>query len=157
MLLSACGWRSPSNSQEHRAEEISQVPAKSLLPPVLRSFKNKYWNSSATLLVLKAWSDQAIITKRHERYFAGGGYVFVRLRRYSGSPLRKKARRGFRAYPIATLAFYGPDDTRASKAVVAIVNAEGAQPSALQRWFTEGATSGQIRLCKRGPPVRAGS
>src|SRR5262249_46962529 len=46
-------------------------------------------------------------------------------------------RRGFRGYPIATIAFYGPDDKRASKAAVAIVNAEGAEPSALQRWFAE--------------------
>ena len=61
----------------------------------------------------------------------------VRFRRYSDSPLKKKTRRGFRGYPIATIAFYGPDDTRASKAAVAIVNAEGAEPSALQRWFAE--------------------
>ena len=71
----------------------------------------------------------------------------VRFRRYSGSPLKKKARRGFRGYPIATIAFYGPDDTRASKAAVAIVNAEGAEPSALQRWFTE---EGDVRT---DPPV----
>jgi len=51
--------------------------------------------------------------------------------------LKKKTRRGFRGYPIATIAFYGPDDKRASKAAVAIVNAEGAEPSALQRWFAE--------------------
>ena len=62
---------------------------------------------------------------------------FVRFKRYAGSPLKKKNRRGFRGYPIATIAFYGPDDTRASKAAVAIVDAEGAEPSALQRWFTE--------------------
>jgi hypothetical protein len=61
----------------------------------------------------------------------------VRFRRYSDSPLKKKTRRGFRGYPIATIAFYGPDDTRASKAAVAIVNAEGAEPSVLQRWLTE--------------------
>jgi hypothetical protein len=51
--------------------------------------------------------------------------------------LHKKARRGFRGYPIATVAFYGPDDTRASKVAVAILNAEGAEPSVLRRWFTE--------------------
>jgi hypothetical protein len=53
--------------------------------------------------------------------------------------LRKKARRGFRGYPAATIAFYGPDDTRASKAAVGIIKTEGAAPSALQRWFTEQA------------------
>jgi hypothetical protein len=52
----------------------------------------------------------------------------VKFRSYSGSPLKKKTRSGFRGYPIATIAFYGPDDTRASKAAVAIVDAEGAEP-----------------------------
>jgi len=61
----------------------------------------------------------------------------VRFKRYSDSPVKKKARRGFRGYPIATIAFYGPEDTRASKVAVAIVNAEGAEPSELQRWFAE--------------------
>ena len=59
------------------------------------------------------------------------------FKRYSDSPLKKKTRRGFRGYPIATIAFYGPDDKRASKVAVAIVNAEGAEPGALQRWFAE--------------------
>jgi hypothetical protein len=61
----------------------------------------------------------------------------VRFKRYSDSPLKKKTRRGFRGYPVATIAFYGPDDTRASKAAVGILNAEGTEPSALQRWFTQ--------------------
>ena len=66
----------------------------------------------------------------------------MRFKRYSDSPLKKKTRRGFRGYPIATIAFYGPDNKRASKAVVVIVNAEGAEPSALQRWF---AGEGDVR------------
>lgn len=61
----------------------------------------------------------------------------MRFKRRSVSPLKKKARHGFRGYPIATIAFYGPDDSRASKAAVAIVDAEEADPSALQRWFSE--------------------
>jgi hypothetical protein len=61
----------------------------------------------------------------------------VRFKRYSDSPLKKKARQGFRGYPIATIAFYGPDDQRASKVAVAILNAEGAEPAALERWFAE--------------------
>jgi hypothetical protein len=52
------------------------------------------------------------------------------------SPLKKKARRGFRGYPIATLAFYGPDGRHATKAVVGIVAAENAEVSALERWFS---------------------
>ena len=47
------------------------------------------------------------------------------------------ARRGFRGYPAATLAFYGPNDEFATKVVVAIVNEAGAKAVALSRWFTE--------------------
>ena len=61
----------------------------------------------------------------------------VKFTRYSDSRLKKKTRRGFRGYPIATIAFYGPDDKRASKVAVALVNAEGTEPGALQRWFAE--------------------
>lgn len=61
----------------------------------------------------------------------------MKLKRRWESPLRKKARRGFRGYPIATVAFYGPDDKRASKVVVGIVAAEGAGAAPLKRWFSE--------------------
>src|SRR4051794_41974386 len=52
--------------------------------------------------------------------------------------LSKKARRGFRGFPIATIAFYGPDDTRASKLAVGIVPAENAGATDIRRWFAEG-------------------
>ena len=58
-------------------------------------------------------------------------------KRRSRSPLEKKARRGFRGYPVATVAFYGPDDRRASKVVVGIVPAEDREAEQLQRWFAE--------------------
>ena len=51
--------------------------------------------------------------------------------------LSKKARRGFRGFPVATVAFYGPDDTRASKLAVGIVPAENAEVTDLRRWFAE--------------------
>ena len=35
--------------------------------------------------------------------------------------LAKKAKKGFRGYPVGTLAFYGPDDRRASKVVTSVV------------------------------------
>ena len=44
--------------------------------------------------------------------------------------LEKKAKRGFRGYPLATLAFYGPDDRRASKAVASIIEGEDEEPHA---------------------------
>ena len=53
--------------------------------------------------------------------------------------LRKKARRGFRGYPVATLAFYGPDDRRASKAVASIMEGEGDEPSQMRKWYSEQA------------------
>lgn len=51
--------------------------------------------------------------------------------------LRKKAKQGFRGYPIATIACYGPDDKRASKVSVGIILAEGGEAAALKRWFNE--------------------
>jgi hypothetical protein len=52
-------------------------------------------------------------------------------------PLEKHSRRGFRGYPLATVAFYGPDDQRATKVAVGIVQAEGAEADPLQRWLSE--------------------
>jgi hypothetical protein len=40
------------------------------------------------------------------------------------------------------VAFYGPDNLRASKVAVAVVTAEGAPPFALRRWFSE---TGDVR------------
>jgi hypothetical protein len=51
--------------------------------------------------------------------------------------LRQKAKRGFRGYPIATVAFYGPTAERATKLVAAIFPDEGRDPNPLQRWFSQ--------------------
>jgi len=51
--------------------------------------------------------------------------------------LRKRARRGLRGYPVATVALYGPDDTRATKLAVGIVPTEDADVTDLRRWFSE--------------------
>jgi hypothetical protein len=51
--------------------------------------------------------------------------------------LTKKSNRGFRGYPAATVAFYGPDDRRASKLAVGIVPAEGAEATELERWVSD--------------------
>jgi len=63
----------------------------------------------------------------------------MRIRTRAISPLHKKAKRGFRGYPVATIAFYGPDGDHASKVAVGVVEAEGEEPSHLERWFTEDA------------------
>ena len=59
------------------------------------------------------------------------------------SALRKKAKRGFRGYPIATLAFYGPDDQVATKVAVGIVEREDGDVTTLERWFSN---EGDIRM-----------
>lgn len=51
--------------------------------------------------------------------------------------LAKKGKRGFRGYPIATIACYGSDDRRASKLVAAIIEHEGAEASAMRKWYAE--------------------
>ena len=51
--------------------------------------------------------------------------------------LHRIADKGFRGYPIATVAYYGPDDQRASKVAVGIVVKEGEYPSFLERWYSE--------------------
>jgi hypothetical protein len=53
--------------------------------------------------------------------------------------LDKRARKGFRGYPVATVALYGPDDTMATKLTVGIVPAENAEVADLRRWFSEGS------------------
>ncbi len=56
--------------------------------------------------------------------------------------LRKKAKRGFQGYPIATVTFYGPNDQLASKVSVGIIQEEGGEVVALERWLDE---NGDIR------------
>jgi len=56
--------------------------------------------------------------------------------------LQKKARRGFCGFPVATIAYYGPDDRTASKVAVGIIPGEGQPVAQLQRWHSRG---GDIR------------
>ena len=51
--------------------------------------------------------------------------------------LSKMARKGFRGYPIATIVFYGPDDQKATKVVVGIVEAEDEEPTILEKWYSD--------------------
>jgi hypothetical protein len=61
----------------------------------------------------------------------------MRFKHRSDSPLKKKAGRDFRGYPVATVAFYGPNDTKASKVAVGVVTREDAEPEVMERWFGE--------------------
>ncbi len=51
--------------------------------------------------------------------------------------LAKRAKKGFRGYPVGTIACYGPDDRRATKLVVSIVEHDGAEPSEMRTWYAE--------------------
>jgi hypothetical protein len=51
--------------------------------------------------------------------------------------LKKLLNKGFRGYPIATIAYYGPDDRNATKVAVGIVPNENVEPTILKRWFNE--------------------
>jgi hypothetical protein len=60
-----------------------------------------------------------------------------KIKRRSTSRLRKLTHKGFRGYPVGTIAFYGPTDVRATKVAVGIVRQEGAEPEVMERWYSE--------------------
>lgn len=60
--------------------------------------------------------------------------------------LNKKGRKGFRGWPVATIAFYGPDLSRATKIAVGIVPSESAAVEELRDWKVE---HGDIRADSR--------
>lgn len=56
--------------------------------------------------------------------------------------LRKKAKKGMRGWPVATIAYYGPNSIRATKVAVGIVPTEMAEPLEMRDWKVE---EGDIR------------
>src|SRR5271165_5792316 len=54
--------------------------------------------------------------------------------------LSKRAKKGFRGWPLATVALYGPDDSTATKLTVGIMPAEDAEATDLRRWFSKDQT-----------------
>lgn len=68
----------------------------------------------------------------------------VRLARYM-----KRATKGFQGYPAASVAWYGPNADRASKAVVGILHAEGQDPDPMQKWTHD------TRDVRRDPKINA--
>ncbi len=57
--------------------------------------------------------------------------------RWQRDKLKKRINKGFRGYPAATMACYGPTDERASKLVVAIIQYEGAEPEPMKKWNSD--------------------
>jgi len=45
--------------------------------------------------------------------------------------------KGFRGFPLVTVAYYGPNASKATKVVVGLVRFDGAEPEPLERWFGE--------------------
>src|SRR5580700_11233364 len=48
--------------------------------------------------------------------------------------LRKKAKKGLRGWPLATIAFYGPNLSQATKAAVGIIPSENAESEEIRDW-----------------------
>jgi hypothetical protein len=61
------------------------------------------------------------------------------LKEQARKRLGKKVRKGFRGFPLATIALYGPDSSRATKLAVGIVLDTDQEPVELRRWFIDGA------------------
>jgi hypothetical protein len=51
--------------------------------------------------------------------------------------LEGRARKGFQGYPMAIIAFYGPNDRIATKAVIGIVMKAGGSPEQIKKWLFE--------------------
>jgi len=51
--------------------------------------------------------------------------------------IAKKARKGIKGHPVATIAFYGPNNSVATKLVYGIVKTEGAEADPMKKWFSE--------------------
>src|ERR1700677_1682417 len=66
--------------------------------------------------------------------------------------LSKRAKKGFRGWPLATVALYGPDDSTATKLTVGIVPTEDPEATDLRRWFSKGQTDirDDIRVTEEG-------
>lgn len=58
-------------------------------------------------------------------------------RKQSAAWFSRKAKRGFRGYPVATVAFYGPTPDLATKVAVGIVRDENRDPDPLERWLSQ--------------------
>jgi hypothetical protein len=56
--------------------------------------------------------------------------------------LRKKSRKGLRGWPVATIAFYGPNLSHATKVAVGIVPSKKADVDTLRAWQVD---SGDVR------------
>jgi hypothetical protein len=61
----------------------------------------------------------------------------MKIKHQAKNPLRKRAKKGFRGYPVATIAFYGPTAQQATKVAVGIITHEGGEADIMERWYGE--------------------
>ena len=59
----------------------------------------------------------------------------IKLKR-TKPPLEKKAKQGFKGYPIGTIAYYGPDNKKATKVAAGIIMGENEEPVAMKKWLS---------------------
>lgn len=55
----------------------------------------------------------------------------------SSTWLDRKVEKGFRGYPAATVAFYGPTADLATKIVIGIFKEKNSDADPLEKWFSE--------------------
>ena len=68
------------------------------------------------------------------------------LERRFRKSLQKQLRRGCRGYPLSTIAYYGPDDQRASKVAVGIIRAKAKSLPSSGVGSRQNLTLGSTRL-----------
>jgi len=59
--------------------------------------------------------------------------------------LDKKVKRGFKGFPVATVAFYGPDNQSATKVSVGIVNQQH-EVVLMEKWFSKDYDDVDVRF-----------
>ncbi len=51
--------------------------------------------------------------------------------------ITKKAKKGIKEYPLATIAFYGPDDKSSTKVVCGIFKNKDSDAEPMKKWFSK--------------------
>ena len=59
------------------------------------------------------------------------------LKREAKKELLKKVKKGFKGYPVATVALYGPNDRKATKLVVGIIRHEHGDADQIKKWYSD--------------------
>lgn len=62
--------------------------------------------------------------------------------------LEKKAKKGFRGYPMATVALYGPTNKLATKIVVGIVHSQKDEVDQMQKWYCNTEIRSNLEIMK---------